>query len=424
MTENKRYLLRKPTGDLLAENEQGIQDWFQKGQCKPGDLLYDFSQKTWSRVGGLPALASAFGPKPSAIPEKRLVYYMAPGPVPVCQGPFSTKEIQQKIQAKEICENSWVFVDGDKEWRQVRQVKVLLDMLTALPIDEPPVIENSPSLVTTEPSNPSISLVIESAEQAGENREEVTMAISNLGLSLKTDHTTPPTAAVPPPLNRAGVPPPAVPPRISYAPVGSDKDQEQGSFDGITAEIPIDPIWLIKRASSEAVSGPFRFLEVIKFLQEGSLNKNDKISKVGTNRFVKIQQQYEFNVNYSVETVVEHGVERQKILIKRRHPRVPYFTGVQVMGKQGLLVGNCVNISAGGILMEIPKADFNLGDVLEIKILPGMITRSINCRSLVIGKIPKIPPGFALKFEDLKLEDKEAIEFYVQETLKREMKQS
>jgi len=205
------------------------------------------------------------------------------------------------------------------------------------------------------------------------------------------------------------------------SPAAATEGGDQGSFDGITAEISVDPIWLIKKSSSEAVSGPFRFLDVMKFLEEGRINKSDKISKVGTNRFVKILQQYEFNVRYAVETVVEHGVEKQKILIKRRHPRVPYFTGVQIISKTGLLAANCVNISAGGILMEIAKADFNLGDILEVKIMPGLINRSISCKALVIGKIPKIPPAYALKFEDLKNEDKEAIEFYVQETLKREM---
>jgi hypothetical protein len=48
----------------------------------------------------------------------------------------------------------------------------------------------------------------------------------------------------------------------------------------------------------------------------------------------------------------------------------------------------------------------------------------IACKSMVIGKIPKIPPGFALKFENLKPEDKEAIEFFVTESLKREMQKN
>lgn len=204
------------------------------------------------------------------------------------------------------------------------------------------------------------------------------------------------------------------------APSGPVQDGE-GSFDGLTAEIGVEPIWLVKPASAETVSGPFRFLEVVKFLEEGRLTKNDKISKVGTNRFVKIQQQYEFNVKFSLETVIEHGVEKQKILIKRRHPRVPYITGVQVLSRHGSLAGNCINISAGGILLEVAKADLALGEIIEIKILPGLIARSISCKAQVIGKIPKMPPGFALKFEDLKNEDKEAIEFFVQETLKREL---
>ncbi len=71
--------------------------------------------------------------------------------------------------------------------------------------------------------------------------------------------------------------------------------------------------------------------------------------------------------------------------------------------------------------MEVPKAEFNLGEIIEVKILPGHITKPISCKALIIGKIPKAPPGYALKFEDLKPEDKEAIEFYVQETLKRDL---
>ncbi len=192
-------------------------------------------------------------------------------------------------------------------------------------------------------------------------------------------------------------------------------------FDGIVAEIPMDPIWLVKQGTSETVSGPFRFLEIVKLLEEGKLTKNDKISRQGTKSFVKFHQQYEFNVKFSLESVVENGQEKQKILIRRRHPRVPYMTGVQIVSKYGLLAGQCVNISAGGILMEVPKAEFNLGEIIEVKIMPGHITKAISCKSLIIGKIPKAPPGYALKFEDLKPDDKEAIEYYVQETLKREM---
>lgn len=540
MNEQPKFLLRKSTGDQTAENEQEIRDWFQRGQCKPADFLFDFSANKWARVGDMPFFADLLGAKPAKAPEKKIVYYMPAGSSPMLQGPFTTKELQGRMQTRDLCESTWIFVEGDKEWRQVKAVKVLFDMLPGLPTDTPapPAAEPEPAA-----ADPSALLSVEAPATGGGDdelvielgsgtstktqkpaaapppeahieREEATMALSTLGLSLTVDHSAepepgsappaapepeaqepsllldleganepppmakpaaapppsappkappaaaggppkpPPAAAPKPPMPAAPKPmtpstpgapppmsakpaapsapppmaakpaapsaPPAAPPKAPAAAPVKPADADTGSFDGITAQIPTDPIWLVKQATSETVSGPFRFLDVMKFLGEGRLTKNDKISKVGTNRFVKIQQQYEFNVKYTVETVVENGVERQKILIKRRHPRVAYFTEVQVQTKQGALAANCVNISAGGILMENAKAELNLGDIIEIKLLPGMIDRSIACKSLVIGKIPKMPPAYALKFEDLKQEDKEAIEHYVQETLKRE----
>lgn len=445
MSEGIKFLLRKVTGDQPASTEQEIRDWLQRGQCKPADFLFDFTAARWFRLGDHPAFTPLLGAKPAAAPERKLIYILPPGSTPIPQGPFATREVQQKIQSREVCESTWVFVEGDKEWRQIRGVKILLDMLPALPTEAPAAAAPAPasSASAAEPAhqtNPSISIESDGADApAGApdyhvEEEEHTMAFSTLGLSLKEEHNKapPPKAAAPlPGIPAAPAVPKPIPPVPAPQPVPipaavaakPQPDPDQGSFDGITAEIPADPIWLIKQGNSETVAGPFRFLEVMKLIEEGKVTKNDKISRVGSNRFVKILQQYEFNVKYSVETVMERGMEIQKILIRRRHPRVPYITGVQVVSRHGLLAGNCVNVSAGGILMELAKAEFNLGEILEIKILPGLINRSISCKALVIGKIPKAPPGYALKFEDLKHEDKEAIEHFVQESLKREMSQ-
>lgn len=483
MSEKKRYLVRSASGELAYESEQELLNSYAGGMCKPSDFLFDYQAKQWFRLGDHPATMKYLGSKPIQFPEKKLVYLMLPGAPPKLIGPFSGKEIQQKAANREFSENCWVFVDGDKEWRQIKAVKLLFEMLPKLPTDSPAFPESGtaeidlgieaegpPAFPAGGNGSSGIHLDPVSDVAAGDEieREEATMAFSPLGLSsLKVDHSKAASsaAAAPPagPSGRPAVAPPAgppagppsgppkapppsagakpgmppkappasatpgapghKPPAMTPMPAGvtPGRDPDQGSFDGITAEIPTDPIWLVKQANSEAVSGPFRFLEIVKFLEEGKLNKADKISKVGTNRYVKIQQQYEFNVKFSLETVIEHGVEKQKIFIKRRHPRVPYFTGIQVLTKDGVLAGDCVNISAGGILMENIKADFNLGDIIEIKILPGLITKAISVKALVIGKIPKIPPAFALKFEDLKQDDKEAIEIYVQEMLKREM---
>jgi hypothetical protein len=559
-----KFLLRKSTGDQPIASEAELRDALQRGQCKPADFLFDFAAGKWGRAGDHPALAPLFAEKPAGVPDRRVIYFFAPGAAPGSppQGPYSTKEIQSRAQQRELCASTWVFVEGDKEWRQIKNVKILHDMLPPLPVDQPEAVAPAPAAAPAMaaapiappaappsapplappaaapamnpgeeppafslgldssappsapaalslslggggaapvaapvnatplpasaappeqeiPSNPSIKLDLGSGptgvsaidgnsppgapggggdlDDPHIEREEVTMALDVMGLKLHSEHATPaapppkppkpgiapvPGSAPPAPPKLPGAPgmaatlPPIAPPSPAGAsgsglslgtppggtprpPAAPPKPKED--FDGIVAEIPTDPIWLVKQASGETVSGPFRFLEVVKFLEEGKLTKNDKIARTGTKAFTKIGQQYEFNVKFSIESVVENGQEKQKILIRRRHPRVPYITGVQIVSKHGLLAGQCVNISAGGILMEAPKAEFNLGEIIEVKIMPGLIAKSITCKSLIIGKIPKIPPGYALKFEDLKNEDKEAIEFYVTETLKREM---
>ena len=196
--------------------------------------------------------------------------------------------------------------------------------------------------------------------------------------------------------------------------------REDRSFDGITAEIPQEAIWLIKKSNSEEVRGPLPYLQVRQMLERGDISKNDKISKVGTNSYIKIVQQYEFNVDYSIEKVVEGGNEIQKIYIRRRHPRVPYLADIQISKTDKMIMGVCLNISAGGILVEAGKTGLNLGEIVMVKILPSAIGRIITCRALVTGKVPRVPPGYALRFMELKDADKEAIEAFVHESLKKE----
>lgn len=512
MDVEKKLLLRKTTGDQHLTEAQ-LRETLTNSQCRAADFVYDFSTKQWSRLGDHPLAASLFATKPAAPPDRRIIYFLAPsgGEHLSLLGPFTAKEIQSRAANRELCESTWVFVEGDKEWRQVRNVKVLRDMLQPLPTDVPQAAESdslpaapvapelaapaAPAVPPAPPEGPSftappgekslsielddsrgsgeivppspaaappaappssvqaeeVNLMVEestpvpavaasaapSASPAEPEREEITMAFDTMGLNLHSeqvgaaDLTPPPTRApakmpptppAAPPSKTPTPPPPAAakaPARQSLEAPKAAAESEQ--FDGLVAEIPTGPIWLIKPSTSDVVSGPYRFLDVIKLLEDGKLTRNDKIARTGTKAFTKISQQYEFNVKYSVENVVEKGQEIQKILIRRRHPRVPYITGVQITSKRGMQAGNCVNISAGGILVEMPKAEFNLGEAVEIKLLPGLISRTIFCKGLVIGKIPKIPPGFALKFEGLKPEDKEAIEFFVQESLKREM---
>ena len=419
----KKFIVRSVSRDFLIDSERELQAMLLGGKVSPGDFMYDEEIKVWFRVGDYKSFA-ALAVKPNMQIDRKIIYFFPLNAV-IPQGPYSLKEIQQKIQEQQLSEHSWVMVDGDKDWRQVKNLKLLLDFLPKLPTDQPTIVATAPpdqkdsGLIPIDMpednTDPTAELYVE--------KEEETKAISSLGL-IHTPPPAPAQAKAEPPAMKPAMPPKPNIPAMKQKGAGESaekgKGEEQG-FEGITAEISSSPIWMIKVSDSEAVAGPYKFLDIIRFLDEGRITRNDKISKVGTNRFVKIQQQYEFNVKYSIETVVVNGVEQQKILIRRRHPRVPYITGAQVVSRLGISAGNCMNISGGGILIEVPKVEFNLGEIIDVKLMPGLIPRTISCKALVIGKVSKTPPGYALKFEELKNEDKEAIEYFVTEALKREM---
>jgi hypothetical protein len=164
--------------------------------------------------------------------------------------------------------------------------------------------------VNTDASIPSLDMTTDSDGVV--RADESTKAVSVLGLNMSSDGAADSSAAnastddlpaleistgntnpgIPTP---GATPPPPKPVTTTPTPPGVNPEgagPDQSSFNGITAEIPADAIWLIKQNNSESVSGPFKFLDVVKLLELGKISKNDKISRTGTNRFNKISQQY------------------------------------------------------------------------------------------------------------------------------------
>ena len=402
---NMKFLVRTKIQDYQTEDLSQILNWFLEGKCSAGDFVFSFETNTWQVLAEVSGVSDYFKQKPMEIIEKPMIYIALAGPFFRQAGPFTYTHIKEKIAAREVCAFTWIFVEGDKGWRQIKEVKVLNGLLPPLPEHIPePELEVVKDL---EPPPP-ISHVVELDMQKIEN------SLSNP--ELKVEDTRAIAAHIPELAMAEGL---AIEETKAVA-MPKRPPREDRSFDGITAEIPQEAIWLIKKSNSEEVRGPLPYLQVRQMLERGDISKNDKISKVGTNSYIKIVQQYEFNVDYSIEKVVEGGNEIQKIYIRRRHPRVPYLADIQISKTDKMIMGVCLNISAGGILVEAGKTGLNLGEIVMVKILPSAIGRIITCRALVTGKVPRVPPGYALRFMELKDADKEAIEAFVHESLKKE----
>lgn len=197
---------------------------------------------------------------------------------------------------------------------------------------------------------------------------------------------------------------------------------EEKEYDGLTVEIPKGPVWLLKRDGEEEMHGPFNFFQVREFLKDGTFSPNDKISRQGTNRFNRLANQYEFNVEYSVENEYSEKGETIRIYIRRRHPRADYIADIRLTANSGTAyVGRCVNISAGGILAEVPELEnVEINDAFALKIFPAAISRELMATVKVTNVIAKSPRAVSLQFDNISEETKLEIENFVRKALRKE----
>ena len=108
---DKKFLLRKSTGDSALAAGSELPGLILKGQCKPSDFLFDYELGQWFRLGDHPAMAELFAAKLATPPERRLIYVLSIASSTSIAGPYSTTEIRQRMDLREFCDSSWVFVD-------------------------------------------------------------------------------------------------------------------------------------------------------------------------------------------------------------------------------------------------------------------------------------------------------------------------
>ena len=102
-----------------------ILDWLKQGHCGAGDFVYVEANGAWSPVCELPGIQPLFAAKPGVKLEKPVITVFKLGyGKSLQQGPFTLSTVFDMLARGDLCASSWIFIDGDKEWRQVKNVKV------------------------------------------------------------------------------------------------------------------------------------------------------------------------------------------------------------------------------------------------------------------------------------------------------------
>jgi hypothetical protein len=187
------------------------------------------------------------------------------------------------------------------------------------------------------------------------------------------------------------------------------KDVHFESDSGISNE----PIWFLFREQQKL--GPYRYLEVVSFLQQKSCGPDDFIWKPSFSDWQKIRSCADFSEPVLKKLANVKDIP-EKVFIERRFPRVPYDSEVILHDDAHVVFGAAKSLSEGGAFVEVPKVLHQKGDRLKLHFTPGDLRAPFNCIAEVTQVSKAAPIGYNVKFIYLEEEDRERIADFAKAT--------
>jgi len=192
--------------------------------------------------------------------------------------------------------------------------------------------------------------------------------------------------------------------------------EKQGEIDrliGESFEVNNQPMWFIKRDGEE--KGPYRFSDVRQWHLDGNLAGKTLIKKSREKTFSRLEKVYEFNTRVFVKTIAEEGKKVDHYYIRRTDFRAPFYEVTHLSFEGESFRGHCTSLSIGGCFVELSKKPENIGlnSILKCQIQAEYLSHTIEVQMIVKNISEKKPYGLGCQFLDLSIEEKNAIEEFV-----------
>lgn len=192
--------------------------------------------------------------------------------------------------------------------------------------------------------------------------------------------------------------------------------EKQGEIDrliGESFEVNNEPKWFIKRDGEE--KGPYRFSDVRQWHLDGNLPGKTLIKKAFEKTFSRLEKVYEFNTRVFIKTTNKDGKKVDHYYIRRTDFRAPFYEVAQLTFEGESFRGHCTSLSIGGCFIELSKKPEHVGlnSILKCQIQTEYLSHMIDVQMIVKNTSDKKPYGLGCQFLDLSMEEKDAIEEFV-----------
>jgi hypothetical protein len=160
--------------------------------------------------------------------------------------------------------------------------------------------------------------------------------------------------------------------------------------------------------------GPFEYLELVRLTQERNLNDWDYVWTKRLPKWARISSLPEFRpeaITQLRESLSQElGASVNEVFFRRRFARAAFESSILVHNNQKVFRGRSLELSAGGLSLELAEGDIKLSDHLHLHVKPSLETPAFNSACEVVTRRvmnagdPKSPVVYGMKF--LGLEDR------------------
>ncbi len=178
-----------------------------------------------------------------------------------------------------------------------------------------------------------------------------------------------------------------------------------------------EAIWFLFKDNTKF--GPYRYLEVVRLLQNNTCAPDDFLWKPGFTDWQRLRACPEFAEPVLKKLVHFKNVSSEKVFIHRRFPRVPYDSEVILHDDKSVLFGAVRSLSEGGAFLEVSKITYARGDRLKLHFTPGGVKVPFNCIAEVTQVTKGEQKGYNVKFIYLEEDDRKRIAQYAESVASR-----
>ena len=162
--------------------------------------------------------------------------------------------------------------------------------------------------------------------------------------------------------------------------------------------------------------GPFSFVEVIRLLQDKSLQDSDYVWHAGLKDWQTVSELPEFQPE-AIRKLRDSGLSiRDEVFFRRRHARIPHNGSVLLHNNQKVFRGKGLEISAGGAGVVLETSALEVGKQVFLHFQPAAEIPSFNAvceitsRRAVNSADVTAPTFYGVKFIKIESKTTKAIE--------------